>query len=551
MIRDLINQLNEKFGLSLDSSDYSGYLFKKITNSTSIAINKESNQYHIDVTDINGAMTMFPVVTSSVNLGTYSSGRKQDFTLKLNVVIYEPNIRDLLSDVSTRSASGSLRLRKTVEDMTHIKDTIRFDNDQIDSYTYSTYSQRGAGQHQTEIGRSEDDQAFLLLRHLLVPNDYLLILKFKSQVKYSVFGIQDTQYRENFASTYASQLFYIQNDRTPIDSVLIQTSSVSNNSFNKIYFGPPGTGKSTIVKNITDNSTVFRVTFHPDTDYNSFIGAYKPGVGDDNLITYKFVPQTFIKAYLQAWGNLEETVYLVIEEINRGNCAQIFGDIFQLLDRSTDGFSEYSITVDSDLNTYLEQWFNTSGREGLRRNYLEKFTERYHGSDFSKIALPSNLIILATMNTSDQSLFPMDSAFKRRWDWEYVKIDYSTANNTFIRVDSAHRYNWGSFIEKVNKEILENTHSEDKQIGNWFVKPVEGYISLDLFRSKVMFYLWTELCKDEYQTDRNLFKFRSGSEDLVDFTFNDLFTGYYHEGSSLTPIDLLNRFMEYHNISNV
>ena len=203
-----------------------------------------------------------------------------------------------------------------------------------------------------------------------------------------------------------------------------------------IYYGAPGTGKSYKIKEQLDGvakENIYRTTFHPDSDYSTFVGAYKPTRGkrplyglfgketvrlndgedlSEDTITYDFIPQAFLNAYMQAYRKPNENVYLIIEEINRGNCAQIFGDLFQLLDRNEKGFSEYTIKADADLKAFLEK-------------------EMGEGSDAIKdgeLCLPSNLYIYATMNTSDQSLFPIDSAFKRRWDWEYEPIKYKNTN---------------------------------------------------------------------------------------------------------------------------
>ena len=201
---------------------------------------------------------------------------------------------------------------------------------------------------------------------------------------------------------------------------------------------------------------VFRTTFHPDTDYAAFVGCYKPSM-NDGTIEYAYTPQVFTKAYIAAWENTKKPIYLVIEEINRGNCAQIFGDLFQLLDRDkVTGKSEYPIKADKDLVAYIEKELG-AGHEGIKNGEL---------------CLPSNLIIYATMNTSDQSLFPMDSAFKRRWDWEYVPINYSKDidSGKFIINIAGAEYLWVDFLEKVNDKIYDATNSEDKQMGNFFIK---------------------------------------------------------------------------------
>ena len=178
-------------------------------------------------------------------------------------------------------------------------------------------------------------------------------------------------------------------------------------------------------------------------------------------IVYSFIPQSFTRAYIKAWQNPNEHIYLVIEEINRGNCAQIFGDLFQLLDRKN-GVSEYPINADADLLQYLENKLGVEN-EGIANG---------------KIRLPANLHILATMNTSDQSLFPMDSAFKRRWVWECVPIDYNNPDSSKFKITIGNKqYNWNKFLKEANSRIFKATDSEDKQMGNFFINgDIDGTI---------------------------------------------------------------------------
>lgn len=342
----------------------------------------------------------------------------------------------------------------------------------------------------------------------------------------------------------------------------------------------------------TPEENIFRTTFHPDSDYASFVGCYKPivrakdhtnlskeellkcfetlrsetasypvdkfaaryhaslqniskpekkwlreelqntagisfdpyaqmntaiAVGDylaeqgllhsDETITYDFSPQVFTNAYVRAWEVPSEHVYLIIEEINRGNCAQIFGDLFQLLDRDDKGVSEYKIKADEDLARYLQSKLGVT-HEGIKGGNL---------------CLPSNLHIIATMNTSDQSLFPMDSAFKRRWEWEYVPINYNPKidSGKFTITIGHSEYRWIDFLEKVNEQILQVTDSEDKQMGNFFIK---HSVVEDEFKSKVMFYLWHEVCKDEFHTKNNFFRSTTKEkQEEQEFSFNDLY----------------------------
>ena len=280
-----------------------------------------------------------------------------------------------------------------------------------------------------------------------------------------------------------------------LEEYKLETQISVKEGYNKIYFGSPGTGKSyAISKQIekVDEYQIERVIFHPDYDYSSFIGGYKPitekDSDDKDIIKYKFVPQIFINIFEKAHRNPNKNFYLVIEEINRGNCAEIFGDIFQLLDRNPD----YAITPSEDLNKYF-----------LERDKLSKLKVLKNG----KLVMPSNLIILATMNTSDQSLYPMDSAFKRRWDWEYVPITHPSDKGVkscpsfeyLIKVDDTTIVRWVDFIKAVNLHILKNPSlGLDKCIGNFFVKPdKDGFISLSTLVNKVIFYLWNDVFKDE------------------------------------------------------
>jgi 5-methylcytosine-specific restriction endonuclease McrBC GTP-binding regulatory subunit McrB len=203
-------------------------------------------------------------------------------------------------------------------------------------------------------------------------------------------------------------------------------------------------------------------------------------------ITYSFVPQSFTKAYLRAWQTTEP-VYLVIEEINRGNCAQIFGDLFQLLDRKCDGFSEYPIKADNDLATYIAENLSASIRTDIPE--LVKSGE--------ELVLPSNLYIWATMNTSDQSLFPIDSAFKRRWDWKYVPIGYK--NEDWVIEIGVKKYKWVDFQRKINDKIYSIDNSEDKLLGDFFVDAnrTDQVISSDTLLNKILFYIWNDVCKDD------------------------------------------------------
>lgn len=324
-------------------------------------------------------------------------------------------------------------------------------------------------------------------------------------------------------------------------------------SLQQIFYGAPGTGKSHTIKEQTKGEDVVRTTFHPDSDYSTFVGAYKPttktvpvttvigtkavAVEDENgkpmteeKIVYEFVSQAFLQAYVEAWKklakpNIDDTVekeYLIIEEINRGNCAQIFGDLFQLLDRGDHGFSEYPIKSDADMQKQLNKAFagitipQAKEINGLFKDENDIVSQVLNGEI---LLLPNNLYIWATMNTSDQSLFPIDSAFKRRWDWQYVPI--CDARKDWTIEVGENKYDWWVFLSKINTYIYDATFSEDKKLGYFFCKAENGVISAEKFVSKVIFYLWNDVFKDT-EFDGDAFRDENGGKLSFDKFYLDM-----------------------------
>ena len=322
-----------------------------------------------------------------------------------------------------------------------------------------------------------------------------------------------------------------------------------NDYLQQIFYGAPGTGKSHTIQERTEHEDVIRTTFHPDTDYSTFVGAYKPTTIDAPVMTvigtkavpvenedgspriepkiiYEFVNQAFLQAYVKAWekyceGGFDnaQKQFLVIEEINRGNCAQIFGDLFQLLDRNNAGFSDYPIKADADMAKQLKKQL-----KGLTIEDPDAINCLYKGEDIVSqvldgelLLLPKNLYIWATMNTSDQSLFPIDSAFKRRWDWQYMPIA-NGLENWYISVD-VYKFDWWLFLQKINKLIGATTNSEDKKLGYYFCKAKNKEIDVNLFVSKVIFYLWNDVFKD-YEFANSVFDDIDGKK----LTFDKFYT---------------------------
>ena len=354
-----------------------------------------------------------------------------------------------------------------------------------------------------------------------------------SDARSNLCGLTDIdkfEYGYNATLTAMAKMILGKNEiiRTSEKSNIISSSPLDQ-PLQQIFYGAPGTGKSHTIKKTTDKvdgKFVVRTTFHPDSDYSTFVGAYKPKMevmprynpqtgeqmGVEKRIVYAYTPQAFLKAYITAWQNPEQLVYLIIEEINRGNCAQIFGDLFQLLDRGDDGLSCYPIKADQDMQMHLMEEF--AGYDALPENIRSG----------EELVLPSNLYIWATMNTSDQSLFPIDLAFKRRWEWKYVPITQGRDKGQLLQwsiVAKNEKYDWWSFLEVMNKRVAEITSSEDKKLGFFFCKADgQGIISADKFVSKVMFYLWNDVFKDYPNNPIATYLKEEGGE----FTYGDFYT---------------------------
>lgn len=406
-------------------------------------------------------------------------------------------------------------------------------------------------------------------------------------------GIVNPDQSETYPTTELRKAAFINAIKATYDDnphfkkmLCIDDSSLLGNkceNLQQIFYGAPGTGKSHEIKKLTTGEDVIRTTFHPDSDYSTFVGAYKPSMAtsdniygvqelklklkdlketgnypcqkfgtkywrsvkklttdeikdilsdcgftdnmateiskgiaigekylnkkDDGRIIYAFVPQAFTNAYVKAWSTTED-VFLIIEEINRGNCAQIFGDLFQLLDRNDDGFSEYPVDADNDLANYLQEHLANSPRTDIPEEVKSG----------EKLKLPNNLYIWATMNTSDQSLFPIDSAFKRRWNWKYIPISDHEDKNYKIDIKGT-IYDWWGFLEKINQVIGSTTSSEDKKLGYFFCKAKDGVIDAETFVSKVLFYLWNDVFKN-YGFDNAIFN----KVEKERIAFSDFFT---------------------------
>ncbi len=423
-----------------------------------------------------------------------------------------------------------------------------------------------------------------------------------NEVRYKISGQSDIdKYEYGYAATIVVMAKMVLGQEGFSRTANVERTEPLLHTLQQIFYGAPGTGKSHKVNDLTSEAEmeerVFRTTFHPDSDYSTFVGAYKPSMTsseklysmeelivklneiknsgttypchkfaskyweslkdltandikkilaacgfteaygvevskgiaigqeylnkrDEGKIVYSFTPQAFTNAYVKAW-NTTDDVFLIIEEINRGNCAQIFGDLFQLLDRKN-GISEYPVDADSDLKDYINTELQNSPRTDFPKGVKEG----------KKLVLPSNLYIWATMNTSDQSLFPIDSAFKRRWEWKYIPIKNHEDKNYKIEIGLSN-YDWWEFLRKINQVINVTTNSEDKKLGYFFVKTEDGKITAEQFVGKVLFYLWNDVFKN-YGFDNSIFD----KDDKKKFEFSDFF-----DDNGDPNTDMINRFL--------
>lgn len=307
--------------------------------------------------------------------------------------------------------------------------------------------------------------------------------------------------RKMLGESTKEYLSYITEGARPIK---YKTGYKDERKRNRIVFGAPGTGKSFQLNNEKDDllkgnpDGYERVTFHPDYTYGSFVGTYKPvpcldSEGKD-AITYKYVPGPFMRVLVKALKSSKTDTpmpfLLLIEEINRADVASVFGDVFQLLDRNKTFYSEYPIQTSEDIRHYLSE--NLGGND----------------EDYAEIRIPDNMFIWATMNSADQGVFPMDTAFKRRWDFTYLGINNNDSDieKYTVQLPNGKIY-WNKLRKAINAQLSSMRINEDKLLGPFFIKPesidkvagedyeFDATKFMEVFKNKVIMYLFEDAAK--------------------------------------------------------
>ena len=442
-------------GTVIDINDYDGIIVKQLKASNTLGDRSNTNQTHIAITG--DQMDIFPCILTA-DYTEDKKALKKYLTLQVPMILYNKNLEYLDTD-NLLPGHGDQKVYVSV--------TPRKNREQIQLHLLD-----------------KDSPNFISFRKILPTNSYLIVLKRKEKLLYDVFGVleNDSTVGDANLSNLNNGFFYLSNDITLVKADEVITDSENDDGAvlgaNVLLYGVPGAGKSyTVEQEYTKGSAnVERVVFHPDYTYSDFVGQILPKVVDGKAL-YDFVPGPFTRKLKDAVNDEENHHWLVIEEINRGNAPAIFGDVFQLLDRAADGSSEYEIT-NADI------------------------AEVVYSNPNEKVRIPANLSIIATMNTSDQNVFTLDTAFQRRWKMRMIDNDFETC--TDIGLMNAEVLDtgvaWKDFAQNINKQIVaanENSmvSTADKQLGTHFVSADELCGDGKQFAEKVLKYLWDDAVK--------------------------------------------------------
>lgn len=493
-VKTKVTECLTKIGSSIGNHEYDGIIVKRLEASNTLDKGRTTNQSHIAITG--DQMDMFPYVRSDGyfkdDYGQLDGDLKKYFVAQVPAVLHKENIDYLDSDANI------------------------FTDDERMVYVSIVRSRRKGAADQLQMSMTNmDSPEYVAYRRIVHAGSYLIMLKRKAEMKYDIYSVKPSDSESLYS---INNVFVKLPTNTPVhvdklldagtDDIRFKTSLPKPESRNRIIFGAPGTGKSYMINEQrikllgADNESDYeRVTFHPDYTYANFVGTYKPVPCKDDdgkdAITYEYVPGPFMRVYVSALKNAmtgnPKPYLLIIEEINRANVAAVFGDVFQLLDRDDDEISEYPIQASEDIKKYLAKELKCS---------LDKV---------EKIKIPNNMFIWATMNSADQGVFPMDTAFKRRWDFTYLGIDDSDKDirGKYATVGSKEkqRIEWNELRKAINEFLADEKINEDKQLGPYFISrnivvpasgnEIDSEKFCDVFKHKVLMYLFDDAAKQK------------------------------------------------------
>ena len=497
----------------LNGNAYDGIIIKKLAATNTISNTGSSHQSHMAFTGKQKDFFPFLEADGYFNVGydNKDDDLKKYYTLRIPLSIYADNVKSLSQENTS----------------------IEFNSPQKIVRASVLRSRRKGQEDQVELSiKSLDDKDFIEFRKLLRVNDFFVLLKKQNVLEYDLIGISGSD--KNAAVLATCTDFYKLTTQTPVDINVFNVHSNLTTDYQPltssftpsqiIYYGVPGCGKSNKIreqlKDVPEKNKV-RVVFHPEYTNAEFIGQILPKV--NGHVTYEFTPGPFTQIIKRAYLNPNEHFYLVIEEINRGNAAAIFGDTFQLLDRLKAGETDSlgNDPANAAVNTFTEGWSqyfvqNDDVNAYIRGNENSIQIGNIRFDSNTAIRLPPNLSILATMNTSDQNVFTLDNAFQRRFDMELVRNEFELATKDvdkskyggFKTADIQTQHDakiadtdvkWGDFWEWINKKIVSTlkglSSTEDKRLGVWFVSNIDGKIEEKIFAEKVLKYLWDDVFK--------------------------------------------------------
>lgn len=525
------------------NDDYDGFIVKELKASNTLDENRSTKQTHIAITG--DQMDLFPYVRAQGYFDKPYSEADKDlkkyFVLQIPVFFDKANVQYLDGDKSIANEKA---------------------------YASVVRSRRDGAADQMQLSIINlDSKNFILFRRLCHTNYYLIILKRKKEFVYDFFAVKplnvtsELEKMNNYffkdSKSTAVHLDEMINDEVNNIDSSDNASSKTCVGYNKIFYGIPGCGKSyhvenKVLKDVNKKDNVFRTTFYLDYSNSDFIGQIYPHV-EDKKVTYEPIPGPFTKALERALST-DEMVYLVIEEINRGNAAAIFGDTFQLLDRLKKDNPDGRLAGDSEYpisNAFIEGYFDKRNKDIENSGGVNKinFTK-------GRIIIPHNLTILATMNTSDQNVFPLDTAFKRRWDREKVVTEWSKVGDIKKMYIPCSSITWEQFATTINNKMLQESQSgdvaisEDKQMGPYFIhenmlSKVENTGTNDdliAFVSNVLDYLYNDVTKFDHSIlfDKNIISYDMLYEKMrvYDQTGNDLFEGIFKDSVEKALVDV-------------